>query len=78
MQYKLVNHDLHYNHMKHMRSHQISQKQIHGMSKYDQKPTETQLTHVRMKCYFDRPCKGLFYTCKMDIQYDKTTYGQRL
>ena len=78
MQNKLVNYDLHYNYMKHVKDYQTSPKQKHGMPKYDQKPTETQSTHARMRCSFERLCKGLLYTCKIDIKNGKTISGKRL
>ena len=78
MQNKLVNHDLHYYYMKHMRGHQTNQKQKYAMPKYDQKLIETQSMHARMICPFERPIRGLFYTCIMDIQNGKITSGQRL
>ena len=78
MQSKLMNHDLHYNYMKHMRGHQTSQKQKYAMPKYAQITTETQSIHVRMKCAFGRPCKGVFYTYMIDIQNGKITSGKRL
>ena len=77
MQRKLVNHELHYNHMEHMKAHQTSQKQKYAMPKYAQITTETQSMHARMMGSFERPIRGLFYTYKIDMQDGKTTSGQR-
>ena len=62
MQRKLVNHELHYNYMEHMKAHQTSQKQMYAKSKYAQITTETQSMHAKMMSSFGRPCKGLLYT----------------
>ena len=78
MQNKLVNHDLHYNYMKHMRGHQTNQKKKYAMPNNAQKPIKTQAILARMMCPLERPMRGLFYTCIIDIQHGKTTSRKRL
>ena len=78
MQTKLVNHELFYNYMKHMRAHPTSQKQKYFMPKYAQITTETQSTHATMMSPFGKPCEGLFYTYMIDKQKGKTTSRNKL
>ena len=44
----------------------------------DQKPTEMELIHARLTCYFDEPQMGLHYTYEKHAKGDQTNHGQSL
>ena len=68
--------DLHYKCIMQAWSNKTNPKQVYGMVKHDQKPTEMDSTEAKHTCYFDELWMELHYTYYMHAKYDQTSHGK--